>query len=117
VCFSLLSSTGSMGRSGEISDFKRGLVMGCQISKNLSGTLQPFSSCPSDVIVKWKNEGTTTTKARPGRPYLMTDRDRRALKAMVPETYHTSSETLTREFRSATNCPASTVTMRPSSCL
>jgi transposase len=65
-----------------------------------------------DVIVKWKREGTTTRKPRPGRPRLMTDRDRRALKKVVRETRQASSETITRVFRSATNCPANTMTVR-----
>jgi hypothetical protein len=62
------------------------------------------------VIVNWKREGTITTKPRPDRPRLMTYRDCRALKKVVRETRQTSSETITREFRSATNCPASTLT-------
>jgi hypothetical protein len=33
LCCSLLSSTSSIGRSGELSDFERGLVIGCYISK------------------------------------------------------------------------------------
>jgi hypothetical protein len=33
VCCSLLCSTSSIGRSGELSDFERGLVIGCHISK------------------------------------------------------------------------------------
>jgi hypothetical protein len=41
----------------------------------------------------------------------MTDRDSRALK-VVRETRQTSSETITREVHSATNCPASTQTVR-----
>jgi hypothetical protein len=64
------------------------------------------------VIAKWKREGTTTTKPRLGRPHVMTDRDRRALKKVVRETRQTSSETIPREFRSATNCPASTMAVR-----
>jgi hypothetical protein len=59
------------------------------------------------VIVKWKREGTATTKPLPGRPRLMTDRNRRMLKKAVRETRKTSSETITREFRSA-----STMTVR-----
>jgi transposase len=62
--------------------------------------------------VKWRREGTTTRKPRPGRPRLMTDRDRRALQKVVREARQTSSETITREFRSAMNCPASTLTVR-----
>jgi hypothetical protein len=42
----------------------------------------------------------------------MTDRDRRTLKKVVRETRQTSSETITREFRSATNSPGSTMTVR-----
>jgi transposase len=66
-----------------------------------------------DVIVKWKTEGTATTKSLPGRPCLMNDRDRRALKKVVRETCQTLSETITHEFHSATNCPASTMTVCP----
>jgi hypothetical protein len=42
----------------------------------------------------------------------MTDRDRRALKKVVRETRETSSEKIALEFRSGTNCPASTKTVR-----
>jgi hypothetical protein len=65
-----------------------------------------------DVVVKWISESTTTTKPWPGRPHLMTDSYRRALKKVVRETRQTSSETITREFCSATNCPPSTMTVR-----
>jgi transposase len=105
-----------MGRSGELSNLKRGLVIGFHISKKSDRDTASLLNLPmltaGDVIVKWKREGTTTTKPRLGRPRLMTDRDRRALKKIVCETCQTSSETITREFCSATNCPASTMTMR-----
>jgi hypothetical protein len=42
----------------------------------------------------------------------MTDRDRWALKKVVRETRQTWSETITREFSSATTCPASTMIVR-----
>jgi hypothetical protein len=41
----------------------------------------------------------------------MTNRDRRVLKKVVCETCQISSETITRKFRSATNCLASTMTV------
>jgi hypothetical protein len=63
-----------------------------------------------DVIVKWKCEDTITTKPRLGRPPLMTDRDCRALKNVVHETCQILIS-ITREFCSATNCPASTMTV------
>jgi hypothetical protein len=42
----------------------------------------------------------------------MTDRDRQVLKNVVGETRQLSSETINCEFRSAMNCPASTMTVR-----
>jgi hypothetical protein len=42
----------------------------------------------------------------------MTDRDHQALKKVIHETHQTSSETITREFHSVTNCPASIMTVR-----
>jgi hypothetical protein len=48
---------------------------------------------------------------RPGRPRLMTDRDHQALKKVVHETRHTSSETITCEFYSAMNWPATIMTV------
>jgi transposase len=69
-----------MGRSGELSDFERGLVIGCHISdksvRDIATLLRFPKSMVGDVIVKWKREGRTTTKPRPGRSRLMTDRDR-----------------------------------------
>jgi transposase len=81
VCCSLLSSASSMGRSGEVSHFERGLVIGCHISKKSVGDITTPLKLPKsavgDVIVKWKREGTTTTtKRRPSRPRLMTDKGR-----------------------------------------
>jgi transposase len=115
VCCSLLSSTSKMGRSGELSDFECGLVISSHISKksvrDIATLLKLPKSMVGDVIVKWKREGTTTTKPRPSWPHLMTDRDRRALKKVVRETHQASSETITHEFHSATNYPASTMTV------
>jgi hypothetical protein len=42
----------------------------------------------------------------------MTGRDRGALKKLVRESRQTSSETIIREFHSATKYPASTMTVR-----
>jgi transposase len=101
VCCSLLSSTIKMGRSGELSDFERELVISCHISKKYVTDIATLFKLPKstvgDVIVKWKHEGTTTTKPRLGRPHLMIDRGRRTLKKLVHETRQTSSETIARE--------------------
>jgi transposase len=104
-----------MGKSGEQSDFKRGLVIGCHISKKSVRDIATLPELPKsivdDVIMKWKREGTTTTKPQPGRPRLMTDKDRQVLKKVVREAHQTSSEKIIREFHSAMNCPTSTMTV------
>jgi hypothetical protein len=101
-----------MGRSGELSDFECGLVIGCYISKKFVGDiaalLKLHKSVIGDVIVKCKRECTTTMKPWLGSLRLMTKRDHRALKEVVRET---SSKT-TCEFCSSTNCPARTMTVR-----
>jgi hypothetical protein len=96
VCCSLLSSTNSMGKSWELSDFERGLVIGCHISKksvtDITTHLRLPKSAVGDVFVKWKHEGTTTMKPQPGRPCLMTDGPL-SVEKVVRETRQTSSET------------------------
>jgi transposase len=115
VCCLLLSSTSSMGRSAELSDFERGLVIDCHISKksvrDIATLLKLPESTTDDVTVKSEHEGTTTRKPRPGRPRLMADRDCRALRKVVCETCQISSETITHEFPSLTNFPASTMSV------
>jgi hypothetical protein len=65
VCCLLISSTGRMNRSRELSDFECGLVIGCHISnksvRDIATLLQLPKAMPGDVIVKWKCEGTITT--------------------------------------------------------
>jgi hypothetical protein len=58
-----------MGRSGELSDFERGLVIGGHISKksvrDIATLLMLPKSTVGEVIVEWKREGTTTMEPRP----------------------------------------------------
>jgi transposase len=104
-----------MDRSGELSDFERGLIIGCHISKkyvrDIATLLKLAKSLIGDVIEKWKREGTTTMKPRLGRQCLMTDRDHQMLENVVREAHQTSNKTITHEFCSAMNCPASTMTV------
>jgi hypothetical protein len=55
-----------MGRSGEVTDFERGLVSGCHISKKFVRNMATLLKLPKlavgHVIVKWEGEGTTTRK-------------------------------------------------------
>jgi hypothetical protein len=114
VCCSLLSSTSKVDWSRALSDFEHGLVISCHISKkpvrDTATLLKLPKSAVGEVIVKLKHEGTTTIPWT-SRPHLISDKDRQVLKKVVRETCQTSSETITREFPSATNCPASTMTV------
>jgi hypothetical protein len=111
VCCSLLSSTSKMSRTCE-----HGLVTGCHICKKSvrdNATLLKLpESMVGGVTVKWKCDSTTITKPGSGRLRFMTDKGRWVLKKVVRETRQTWSETLTHEFHSAMNCPASTMTER-----
>jgi hypothetical protein len=55
-----------MDRSGELTDFKCGLHIGCHISKksvrDTAILLKLQKAMAGDLIVKWKREGTTTMK-------------------------------------------------------
>jgi hypothetical protein len=64
VCCSLLTSTSSMNRSGELSDFERGLVIVATSVRNLSGALQPFSSCSSQWLVTWFWSGNVKAQSQ-----------------------------------------------------
>jgi hypothetical protein len=92
LCCSLLNSTSSMRRSGELSDFERGLVIGCHICKkslrDIATLLKLPKSMAGDVIVKWKREGKTTMKPRLGRAHLMTNRGCRALIVVCATRWH-----------------------------
>ncbi|CAI9549767.1 unnamed protein product [Staurois parvus] len=61
-----------MGRSQELSEFKRGTVIGCHLSNKsiceVSLLLNIPRSAVSGIITKWKQLGTTATQPRSGRP-------------------------------------------------
>jgi hypothetical protein len=51
--------------------------------RDIANLLNLPKSADGEMIVKQKREGTTTMKPRPGKPHLMTNLDRRALKKVV----------------------------------
>ncbi|CAI9624003.1 unnamed protein product [Staurois parvus] len=62
-----------MGRSQELSEFKRGTVIGCHLCNKSIGEISLLLNIPrstvSDIITKWKQLGTTATQ-----PHKMTER-------------------------------------------
>ncbi|CAI9559264.1 unnamed protein product [Staurois parvus] len=66
-----------MGHSQELSEFKRGTVIGCikciRFICEIYFLLNIPSSTVSGIITKWKQLGTTATQPRRGRPRKMTE--------------------------------------------
>ncbi|CAI9595809.1 unnamed protein product [Staurois parvus] len=73
-----------MGRSQELSEFKRGPVIGCHLCnksiRDISLLLNIPRSTVSGIVTKWKQLGTTATQPPSGRPRNMTEWGQRMLK-------------------------------------
>ncbi|CAI9555887.1 unnamed protein product, partial [Staurois parvus] len=87
-----------MGCSQELSDSKRGLVIGCHLCnksiRDISWLLNIPRSAVSGIITKWKQLGTTATQPPSGRPRKMTERGQRMLKHTVRRSLQLSAESI-----------------------
>ncbi|CAI9568035.1 unnamed protein product [Staurois parvus] len=67
-----------MDRSQELSEFKRGTVIGCHLCNMSIREISLLPNIPrstvSGIIPKWKQLGTTATQPRSGRPHKITER-------------------------------------------
>ncbi|CAI9567565.1 unnamed protein product, partial [Staurois parvus] len=85
-----------MGRSQELSDSKRGPVIGCHLCnksiRDISWLLNIPRSTVSGIITKWKQLGITATQPPSGRPRHMTGRGQRMLKRTVRRSHQLSAE-------------------------
>ncbi|CAI9613726.1 unnamed protein product, partial [Staurois parvus] len=76
-----------MVRSQELSESKRGPVIGCHLCnksiRDISFLLNIPRSTVSGIITKWKQLGTTATQPPSGRPIKMTERGQHILKHTV----------------------------------
>ncbi|XP_053574543.1 uncharacterized protein LOC128663958 [Bombina bombina] len=109
-----------MGRTEELSDFKRGTVIGCHLGnksvREISVLLDLPRSTVSAIIVKWKRVGATTAQPRSGRPRKITERGRRVLTRVVEKNRLSSLASLTTEFQTASGSKISTRTVRRELC-
>lgn len=103
-----------MGRSEELSDFRRGTVIGCHLCnktvREISSLLGIPRSTVSDIIRKWKRLGTTATQPRSGRPRKITEQGQQLLKCMVGKSL--TADSVAEEFRASTGINVSTKTVR-----
>ncbi|CAI9554596.1 unnamed protein product [Staurois parvus] len=67
-----------MGRSQELSKFKRGTLIVCHLCNKSTRETSLLRNIPrstfSGIIAKWKQLGTTTTQPQSGRPCKITER-------------------------------------------
>ncbi|CAI9568672.1 unnamed protein product [Staurois parvus] len=92
-----------MGRSQELSDSKRGPVIGghlCNKSiRDISWLLNIPRSTVSGIITKWKQLGTTATQPPSGRPRHMTGRGPCMLKRTVRRRRQLSAESIAKDLQ------------------
>ncbi|CAI9575904.1 unnamed protein product [Staurois parvus] len=91
-----------MGRSQELSDSKRGTVIGCHLCnkciRDISLLLNIPRSTISGIITKWKQLGTTATQPPSGRPHKIKEWSQRMLKRTVHRSCQLSAESIAKDF-------------------
>ncbi|CAI9539817.1 unnamed protein product, partial [Staurois parvus] len=92
-----------MGCSQELSDSKRGPVIGGHLGnksiRDISWLLNIPRSTVSGIITKWKPLGTTATQPPSGRPRHMTGRGQRMLKRTVRRSHQLSAESIAKDLQ------------------
>ncbi|CAI9556704.1 unnamed protein product, partial [Staurois parvus] len=84
-----------MGRSQELSEFKRGTVIGCHLCKKSIREISLLLNIPRSTVSGIINKlGTTTTQPQSGRPRTMTERGQRILKCTVRRSRQLSAESI-----------------------
>ena len=119
-----------IGRSQELSEFKRGTVIGCHLCnksiREISSLLNIPRSTVSGIITKWKQLGTTATQPRSGRPRKITERAQCMLRRTVRRSRQLSAESTATDLQTLCGLQISSRTVRraswngfpwPSSCM
>ncbi|CAI9605590.1 unnamed protein product, partial [Staurois parvus] len=79
-----------MGCSQELSEFKRGTVIGCHLCNKFIYEISLLLNIPwstvSGIITKWKQLGTTATQPLSGRPHKMSEQGQRMHSAQKSPT-------------------------------
>ncbi|CAI9567729.1 unnamed protein product [Staurois parvus] len=104
-----------MGRSQELSDSKRGPVIGGHLGnksiRDISWLLNIPRSTVSGIITKWKQLGATATQPPSGRPRHMTGRGQRMLKRTVQRSRQLSAESIAKDLQTSCGLQMSPTTV------
>ncbi|CAI9570884.1 unnamed protein product [Staurois parvus] len=92
-----------MGRSQELSELKRGTVIGCHLCnksiRDISLLLNIPRSTVSGIVTKQKQlRSATATQPPSGRPCKMTERGQRMLKRTVRRSHQLSAESTPKDL-------------------
>ncbi|CAI9564470.1 unnamed protein product, partial [Staurois parvus] len=105
-----------MGHLQELSDSKRGAVIGCHLCnksiREISLLLNIPRSTVSGIITKWKQLGTTATQLQSDRPRKMTERGQRMLKQTVHRSRQLSAESIAKDLQTSCGLQINTTTVR-----
>ncbi|CAI9616411.1 unnamed protein product, partial [Staurois parvus] len=97
-----------MGHSQELSDFKRGTVIGCHLCnksiREISLLLNIPRSTISGIITKWKQLGTTATQPQ-------SERGQRKLKHTVHRSLQLFAESIAKDLKPSCGLKISTTTV------
>ncbi|KAJ8882744.1 hypothetical protein PR048_014557 [Dryococelus australis] len=105
-----------MARGTELSDFDKGVIMGCHLSglsnRAIARKVNRPISTVAFVLRKWKADGHCANAARSGRPPISTGRNRRTLKREIFKNRAQPMPTIRQEFHAATGVSVSIGTLR-----
>ncbi|CAI9577171.1 unnamed protein product, partial [Staurois parvus] len=94
-----------MGRSQDLSEFKRGTVIGCHVCNKSIHEIFLLLNIPrstvSGIITKWKQLGTTATQPSSGRPRKITEQGQRMLKRTVRRSCQLSAESIAKDLQTS----------------
>ncbi|GFY25313.1 hypothetical protein TNCV_2484331 [Trichonephila clavipes] len=92
-----------MSNSKELSVCDRGSIVRCHIcgisvqEREIADILQKPKSTVSDVILKWKRQGSETAEKQIDRPKILAERSRRTLKRVVKQNRKSSLVEISQE--------------------
>ncbi|CAI9538779.1 unnamed protein product, partial [Staurois parvus] len=98
-----------MGHSQELSEFKRGTVIGCHLCNKSIHEISLLLNIPlstvSGIITKWKQLGTTATQPQ-------SEQGQRMLKSTVRRSHQLSAESIAKDLQTSCGLQISTTTVR-----
>ncbi|CAI9536172.1 unnamed protein product, partial [Staurois parvus] len=94
-----------MGGSQDLSEFKRGTMIGCHLCNKSIHEISLLLNFPqptvSGIITKWKQLGTTATQPQSGRPRKMTEQGQCMLTSTVCRSRQLSAESIAKDLQTS----------------